>query len=351
MASFPPPLLWLKKPGENFVFLYREKDEQPDVQAPTDSVIQLHPFQCTARNPPLSFLSPYPQKIYIPDLSEMITAQHLPWMEYLRSTNTPTTTREDHIQLIKNFQKEMTHNGLIKAIASRAKKIPMPAHFHPAHFFRAMCECYEDAYVYLLAHPEAGLWTGSSPELLLKQKSNEIETLSLAGTLPNVEAASFGIKEWEEQQIVTDSILQILAEYRIQTEKPGPPQVKKLNHISHLYTPLFGKITGTTMKASMLAAALHPTPAVGGFPKEKAIRAINQYENYDRAYYTGYTGITDPYGSLFFVNLRCMQVTPHHILLYAGGGITLRSLPEKEWEETEWKMQTLEQLLVRLYPP
>lgn len=351
MASSPPPFLWLKKPGEDFVLLYRGKDELPDVEAPEGARIAIHPFQCTDRYGPLSFSAPYPEKIPIPALAEMIAARPLPWMEYVRPADTPAATREEHIQLVKNLQKEMASGGLLKAIASRAKKIEMPAHFHPAHFFKAMCERYEDAYVYLLAHQEAGIWAGSSPELLLKQEGELIETLSLAGTLPNDEGASFGPKELEEQQIVTDSILQTLAACGVITEKPGPPQVKKLRHISHLYTRLFGKTIGGAMNATRLAAALHPTPAVGGFPKEKALQVINQYENYDRAYYAGYIGITGPERSLFFVNLRCMQLAPPHILLYAGGGITALSQPEKEWEETEWKMQTLEHLINRLYPP
>ena len=45
------------------------------------------------------------------------------------------------------------------------------------------------------------------------------------------------------------------------------------------------------------------------------------------------------------VNLRCMNIDSGIITLFAGGGITNKSDSEKEWEETELKINTLKTLL------
>ena len=42
-----------------------------------------------------------------------------------------------------------------------------------------------------------------------------------------------------------------------------------------------------------------------------------------------------------YVNLRCLELSADAAILYAGAGITIDSEPEKEWQETELKMQTV----------
>ena len=113
--------------------------------------------------------------------------------------------------------------------------------------------------------------------------------------------------------------------------------------------------------------ALHPTPAVCGFPKQKAKEFILQHENYNRQYYTGFLGelnlkqsrtrntnrrnvennayaVVKTYSN-FYVNLRCMQLKNETALVYVGGGITRDSDPEKEWEETVNKTKTIGNVL------
>ena len=90
-----------------------------------------------------------------------------------------------------------------------------------------------------------------------------------------------------------------------------------------------------------LAKKLHPTPAVGGLPQQKAINFIRERENFDRQFYAGFFGIETDNSARFYVNLRSMQLFKNGLVLYAGGGITAQSNPEAEWEETERKLQTL----------
>ena len=86
---------------------------------------------------------------------------------------------------------------------------------------------------------------------------------------------------------------------------------------------------------------LHPTPAVGGLPRQEALELIRELEPHDRMLYSGPVGIVSPNESHVFVNLRCMQVSHGNVHLFAGGGITAGSDPAAEWEETELKLRTL----------
>ncbi len=93
---------------------------------------------------------------------------------------------------------------------------------------------------------------------------------------------------------------------------------------------------------TVMLELLHPTSAVCGMPKMEALAFIQQYEGYDREFYSGYLGPVNVGNEThLFVNLRCMKIQNNVATLYAGGGITEDSEPEKEWQETEMKCQTM----------
>jgi isochorismate synthase len=87
---------------------------------------------------------------------------------------------------------------------------------------------------------------------------------------------------------------------------------------------------------------LHPTSAVCGMPLDRALKFLKKNEGYDREFYAGYLGPVNFHRDTHvFVNLRCMQVLEKSAILYAGAGVTLDSVPEQEWIETEMKFNTL----------
>ena len=96
-----------------------------------------------------------------------------------------------------------------------------------------------------------------------------------------------------------------------------------------------------------LLKALHPTPAVGGMPKDLSKEFILQNEGYDRTFYAGFMGFDNGNEAEYFVNLRCAQLFSNKVKLYVGGGIMPDSIPEKEWKETEMKSKTIGELLIQ----
>jgi isochorismate synthase len=102
------------------------------------------------------------------------------------------------------------------------------------------------------------------------------------------------------------------------------------------------KATNFPQLGSVMLQLLHPTSAVCGMPLETAVDFLKKNEAYDRQFYAGFLGPVNVNEDInIFVNLRCLQLTETHAILYAGAGITVDSIPEQEWQETEMKLNTL----------
>ena len=126
-------------------------------------------------------------------------------------------------------------------------------------------------------------------------------------------------------------------------KKKGPMPFKAGNVI-HLRTSYHFEAE-ETFNSGPLLASLHPTPAVGGYPKDEATQVIRHAEGFDRGFYSGFLGPVGAGGFHFFVNIRCMQLGQDNAVLYIGGGLTRDSREEAEWEETRLKAGTLYSVL------
>ncbi|MGQ3132003.1 MAG: chorismate-binding protein [Flavobacteriales bacterium] len=211
---------------------------------------------------------------------------------------------------------------------------------------RELCAAYPLSFVCLFHHPQLGCWITATPELLLNRSGNTLQTVSLAGTRVSAEAAgAWGSKELAEQQWVTDYIQQVLEDNGVQELDRQGPETLKTGHIEHLRTRFSGRINNEHTFAEVLKA-LHPTPAVGGVPKERAAAFINMQEGYDRQLYSGFCGPVHVDGSAsLFVQLRTARIYTNGTLYFVGAGITAASQAEAEWEETENKYRILAQFL------
>src|SRR5207247_1127223 len=89
-------------------------------------------------------------------------------------------------------------------------------------------------------------------------------------------------------------------------------------------------------------AALHPTPAVGGSPREAVVDRIRELEGFPRGLYAGALGwINARGGGEFFVGIRSALIEGTTARVYAGAGIVAGSTPEKEFAETELKFKAI----------
>ena len=144
-----------------------------------------------------------------------------------------------------------------------------------------------------------------------------------------------------EQQYVTDYIEDCIKVFSDEYQKKGPYTTMAAN-LYHLRTDIAFRLHDTGRLGDVLDA-LYPTPAVCGIPKDEARRFILQHEHQSRKYYSGFVGPISPKGKThLYVSLRCMNILDDGSCeLYAGGGLLKESEMEKEWKETEAKMQTI----------
>jgi len=192
---------------------------------------------------------------------------------------------------------------------------------------------------------------GATPERLVRTAGRSFETVAIAGSAPRgqdqLEDAGFAAallaseKEREEHAVVVDMLRASLTPVAEVLQVAEVPAILPLRHVQHLSTP----VTGTLRDQAGLFALgerLHPTPAVGGTPRDVALALITEHEGFDRGWYAGPIGWlgADGDGELM-VALRCGLVTGSQATLFAGCGIVADSDPTREWEESRLKLRTM----------
>ncbi|MBF2709029.1 isochorismate synthase [Flavobacterium soyangense] len=242
------------------------------------------------------------------------------------------------IQAIEN-------NEFKKVVLSRKETLTVD-NFDLVGAFEKLVQLYPSTFVYCFFHPKIGIWLGATPERLLKSKNSIFETIALAGTQKDngSNEVFWHKKEEEEQQFVTDYIVEILNEVAFDILVSKPYSVKAGN-IWHIKTDISG-VLNSDFGLQQVIQLLHPTPAVCGLPKEQSKVFILENENYDRTFYTGFLGELNLENKTdLFVNLRCMEICESQANLFMGCGITKDSIPEKEWEESINKSLTMKRVL------
>ncbi len=266
---------------------------------------------------------------------------------------TQTQTQTQHLHLVSKGIKAIKAGRFKKVVLSRS--IFHPAEAAPEILFQRLLIRYSRAFVYLWHHPKIGTWLGATPETLLQLEGTHFKTMALASTQVFEEGKQpqWTAKEIEEQDYVSQFIKDRLSPYSRRLKITGPNNARA-GKLWHLKSKIEG-VLKTPDNLNEVLNRLHPTPAVCGFPKEKAKAFILKNENHQRLFYSGFLGMlnvpfatqkaeTSKYTRLY-VNLRCMQFHSENLQLYVGGGIVKGSIPEQEWQETVNKSQTLLEIL------
>lgn len=267
----------------------------------------------------------------------------LPDQKILENDLPEETTKETYFRQFEEIQDHISNKRISKSILSRVIKEKLPVDFDVVNCFTTLCADYNDAFVHLLYHPDAGIWLGATPELLIDKRDKELKIMAVAGTQAkhNGSVYNWRQKEMDEHNMVGFHIEQVFNRYGcVQTYKSRPYTIEA-GRVVHLRTD-YKYIEHTSIPLKEFIFAIHPTPAIGGLPVEASIEVIHSVEEYDRRYYCGFLGETDfVTNALLYVNLRCMQIGHSEIAIYVGGGITAESDVHEEWEETVMKSKTM----------
>lgn len=196
----------------------------------------------------------------------------------------------------------------------------------------------------------------TTPELLFSREGSKLHSEALAGTRPRsgnlaednllAEQLLKSKKERREHAFVENQVCANLEELCQEGVRRTEVDLARLEHVQHLVARFEGELRDQIGDAELLTA-LHPTPAVGGSPREKAVDLIRTLETFDRGWYAGPIGWIGARSSLFAVGIRSGAITNNRLTLYSGAGIVEGSLPIREWAEIENKIQGFLTLLTR----
>jgi isochorismate synthase len=192
---------------------------------------------------------------------------------------------------------------------------------------------------------------GATPERLVSLRGRELRTMAMAGSARRAQDSAeddalaaqllASDKEREEHEVVVQMLREALAPVAGELDIPRRPDVVRFRHVQHLVTPVSGRLTDDA-DVLTLVERLHPTPAVGGTPRELALELIAEEEPHERGWYAGPLGWVGRDGDgEFVVALRSGVIEGARATLFAGCGIVADSDPEREWDESSAKLQAL----------
>ena len=200
---------------------------------------------------------------------------------------------------------------------------------------------------------------GASPELLVERRGEQVRAQPMAGTAPRAgspqadaalaEALLASATYRHEHQITIDMVFDTLLPWCSYLDYEPEPSVVRMANVQHLATLVEGRLSQPTPSVLELVRALHPTPAVNGWPAAAATQWILEHEGFDRGRYAGTVGWVDQRGNgTFTVSIRCADVQGPLARVVAGNGIVRDSDPVAELAETQNKLQAMLSALVRV---
>lgn len=259
-------------------------------------------------------------------------------------------SKNDFIEFVQKGILEIEKGIFEKVVPSRYKEIHLPENFDIVDAFRKLCDTYPNALVSFVSIPGVGNWLGASPELLVSVEDKTIfKTVALAGTKPytnntTIKSVAWTQKEIEEQALVERYIISCFKKIRLREYDEHGPKTVIAGNLMHLRSDFVVNMKETNFPqlGSTMLQLLHPTSAVCGTPLEPSKKFLETHEGYDREFYAGFLGPVNFNNNIaIFVNIRCLQISGNIATCYAGAGVTIDSVPEDEWNETEMKLNTL----------
>lgn len=211
------------------------------------------------------------------------------------------------------------------------------------------------AFIFAVAHHNK-CFLGATPERLVELRNQRVLTTALAGSAPRSQQSEKDArigqellnspKNQGEHAIVVQMLAEKLAPLCQTLNVPSEPRLLKLANVQHLYTPIEGQLRGEAGLLD-LVANLHPTPALGGYPRKEALDFIRDNEQMDRGWYAAPVGWLDARNEgEFAVAIRSALIDHNQAHLFAGCGIVADSDPASEYQESRIKLRAVANNLV-----
>jgi menaquinone-specific isochorismate synthase len=237
---------------------------------------------------------------------------------------------------------------LDKVVLARKSILTFAAPLQPQSILLALQQHNPHSYHFCFQINPQTAFIGISPERLYHRHDRFLKTEAIAGTrhrgaspqidLELSEALRTSPKDLREHQLVVENLQVILTDLCETVAIQPRSTILKLNKVQHLYTQFQGILKPNIADAQILPK-LHPTPAVGGFPRIQALHSIQKIETFERGWYAAPVGWIGYGDAEFAVAIRSGLIDRDRLLLFAGAGIIEGSQADEEWTEIENKIR------------
>lgn len=240
-----------------------------------------------------------------------------------------------------------------KVVLARRMRLGFDGFLSSSRMITHMEEQQGNSYCFVLENG-ASTFFGATPERLLLADEEKLESACVAGSIARGDTESADAilgstllndaKNLAEHHFVVEMIKGTMAQFCEDVQVSANPMLLKNRDIQHLYMTVSGR-RGEARMLDVLRA-LHPTPALGGWPQAEAMTVIRLKEEMDRGFYGAPIGWIDSLDrGEFAVAIRSALAIDTNAILYAGCGIVADSVPTEELAETAIKFQPMLRVL------
>lgn len=262
-------------------------------------------------------------------------------------------SKADWYRMVTSATDQFADGVLQKVVLARVAEIRLDTPIDPLQALAYLHATYPTCYRFMFEPVPGHAFFGASPELLVEKAGRQVSTMALAGSIKRGETAAndedlanqllSSEKDGREHALVVDSIRSRLEPLTDRLSPPQEPGLLRFHNIQHLHTPIWATLPDPSpVTVLTLVRELHPTPALGGVPREQALSFLLEAEPVPRGWYAGPVGWFDAaLDGAFTVAIRSAVCQHSRAWLYAGAGIVAASDPELEWQETDLKFRPM----------
>lgn len=257
--------------------------------------------------------------------------------------------------MVKAALESILTNKLEKLVLARQASFELSAPLNPIRLLQRLKEAMSKCYLFGFQLGDSLAFVGASPERLYHRHQRTINSEAVAGTRPRGtskdadkalgEQLLHSEKDLLEHQYVAAHVQKVLGNLCPTGVHKDDLSLLQLATVQHLITHFKGKLAPGLSDADILAA-MHPTPAVGGYPVDRAVETIDRLEPFDRGWYAGPVGWVGRDAAEFAVAIRSGLVAGDKLHLFAGAGIVRGSTAESEWSEIESKLSGFTKVII-----
>ncbi len=258
--------------------------------------------------------------------------------------------KDEYLRAVEAVTDRIRNHEVSKVVIGRSLKLTFETPFSPSTAIYNAAKEQPESYLFGLER-EDKVFFGATPERLVKLENDKVQSAGLAGSIRRgknlIEDKELGdslladAKNLKEHNYVVQMIRKVYDTHCEEVKVPSNPILMKTRDIQHLYTPIEGRIKGNATLFEFVQA-MHPTPALGGEPREAAVEIIRKSEGMNRGYYAAPLGWINARGEgEFAVGIRSALLENDQAYLYAGGGLVSESSSLDEFEETRVKFRPM----------